>query len=130
MNGRNLVLDSNIVIYLSKKSLELRSFKNDADTLFISIITYMEVWGFDFSSDDEKLFIEAFCKAVNIIQIDEEIVEKVIEIRQRAKIKLPDAIIAATGKILKGTLVTRNTDDFSSLKDEIILLNPFTSPAD
>jgi predicted nucleic acid-binding protein len=49
----------------------------------------------------------------------------VIEIRQANRIKLPDAIIAATALQNSAILVTRNTKDFKTLALETY--NPFDS---
>jgi predicted nucleic acid-binding protein len=43
MNGRKVVLDSNIIIYLSKGQLNIEEIVERYDELCISIITYMEV---------------------------------------------------------------------------------------
>jgi len=49
----------------------------------------------------------------------------VIDIRQEKRIKLPDAIIAATAMQYSAILVTRNTNDFKTLALETY--NPFGS---
>jgi predicted nucleic acid-binding protein len=124
MNGRKL-LDTNILIYLSKKELELAAFAKPADELFISVITYMEALGFPFSSEKEKRIITELCNNLSVINLDNAVVDRVIEIRRKSKIKLPDAIIAAT-TLEKGlVLVTRNTDDFKRKGLNINISNPF-----
>jgi hypothetical protein len=50
-------------------------------------------------------------------------VQRVINIRQQKRIKLPDAIIAATAMEYSSVLVTRNTKDFNSL--DLEAFNPF-----
>ena len=44
MNGNSALLDSNIIIYLSKNELPFTVF-DKFDKLFISVISYMEVLG-------------------------------------------------------------------------------------
>ena len=58
-----------------------------------------------------------------VIYIDEEVVLKVISIRQTRKMKLPDAIIAATALIHDCMLITRNISDFSGLPG-LVFLDP------
>lgn len=58
------------------------------------------------------------------IGIDKTIEEKTIEIKKTNKIKIPDAIIAATAIIYNCTLVTRNVTDFNELT-ELRLFNPY-----
>ena len=124
MNG-NKILDTNILIYLSKKELSLDSFAKHDDELYISIITYMEALGYQFTSKTEENLITSLCKNLIVINLDVSIVEEVIQIRRNKKIKLPDAIIAATASTNKFDLVTRNTEDFKSVKTYINIINPF-----
>jgi predicted nucleic acid-binding protein len=49
-------------------------------------------------------------------QLTPAIVEKTIELRKAYKIKLPDAIIAATALVNKLTLISRDTNDFRKVK--------------
>jgi len=58
----------------------------------------------------------------------EEIVEETIRLKSTRKIKLPDAVIAATCLIHNFTLVTRNTKDFSGIKN-LQIYNPFAMEA-
>ena len=48
--------------------------------------------------------------------MDDNIVEKTIDVRRLYKIKLPDAIIAATVLTNNFTLITGNTKDFKNIK--------------
>lgn len=52
MNGNSALLDSNIIIYLSKREVSL-SFLDQFDEHFISVITYMEVLGYQFRNPKE-----------------------------------------------------------------------------
>ena len=49
---------------------------------------------------------------------------KTIELRQQFRIKLPDAIIAATALVYDLTLITRNAVDFKNIAG-IKLINPW-----
>jgi predicted nucleic acid-binding protein len=53
-------------------------------------------------------------KAV-VISLDENIVQKTIELRKKYKIKLPDAIIAATALVFGLTLISHNISDFKKI---------------
>jgi len=48
-----------------------------------------------------------------VINLDQPISIKSVEIRKSRKIKLPDAIIHATALVSERLLVTKNTKDFS-----------------
>ena len=125
MSGRNLLLDSNIVIYIAQKKLAPEAFAQPDDALFISDITFMETVGYAFSDPDEKQETEALLAILYRLPISEPIVQEVIEIRQSRRMKLPDAIIAATALLHDCTLVTRNTADFSGLPG-LQVVAPFT----
>jgi toxin FitB len=122
MSGRKLLIDSNIVIHLSQKTLAIESFANEKDTLYISDITYMETLGFPFANEEDKKLVAFLLEQFNRIPINEEIVQKTVETKQNRKIKLPDAIIATTAKVYGLEIVTRNLKDFSWLK--IKMYNP------
>lgn len=123
MNGRNLLIDSNIVIYLAKGQLDPVSFILPDDNLYISDVTFMEVLGYAFSDAQERIETETLLSIFLRVPIEEPIIQKVIEIRQIRKMKLPDTIIAATAMVRQFTLVTRNITDFSGIPN-LILLNP------
>ena len=122
MNGNSALLDSNIIIYLSKREVPL-SFLDQFDEHFISVITYMEVLGYQFRNPKEEEFIREMIEVFRILFIDQKVADMAIEIRRKCRIKLPDAIIAATAKALNLCLVTRNIHDFK--KVAIQIANPF-----
>jgi predicted nucleic acid-binding protein len=122
MNGK--LVDTNILIYLSKRKIELEKITAPGVVLSISVITYMEVLGFKFDNNSEKLIIEQLCKYFPVIGLNQEVVEKVIDIRQQHKIKLPDAIILATAVVSDMELVTANVADFIHIEPRVKLFNP------
>jgi predicted nucleic acid-binding protein len=124
MNGKKVLLDSNIIIYLSKGSLDVDEILIDYDEFFISIITYMEVLGFQFDNQKEQELIEQCLEQFVIIHVDSEIAQEVISIRQKKKIKLPDAIIFATAKKNDCDLMTYNVDDFKNIDETIKIVKP------
>lgn len=54
---------------------------------------------------------------------EKDIKFKTAELRKAYKIKLPDAIIAATALVYDLTLITRNVSDFKNI-DELNVINP------
>lgn len=67
-----------------------------------------------FSKVEQDLFDFVGCS--NICPMDDAIVDKTIELRSLYKIKLPDAIIAATALGNGLVLVSRNIRDFINIK--------------
>ncbi len=122
MNGNSALLDSNIIIYLSKNELPFTVF-DKFDNLLISVISYMEVLGFKFRNNEEENFVKELIDLFEVQFIDQAIAEKVIEIRKQNRIRLPDAIIAASAAVNNLCLVTRNIEDFKNIN--ITILNPF-----
>lgn len=125
MNGHKVVLDSNIIIYLSKGVLNINDILENYDELYISIITYLEVLGYQFTDEEEKEIIKNLLDRFEMINIDPGIAGNVLSIRQKKKIKLPDAIIMATAMFLGCDLLTRNVDDFANIDEDINIVNPF-----
>jgi predicted nucleic acid-binding protein len=89
-----------------------------------STINKMEVLGFNFPNSDDSIPFEDFFKTVTILPLFDEIETKTIEIRRKMKIKLPDAIIAATALVHDLTLISRNLKDFNRI-DNLVVIDPF-----
>ena len=124
MNGDSFLLDTNIIIYLAQGKLRINDFTEKNGNLYISSITYIETLGYTFPSRDEEKAIIKLCEIFERFLLTREIEEQTILIRKSNKIKLPDAIIAATAIVYNLTLVTRNIDDFKNIHG-LNVLNPF-----
>jgi predicted nucleic acid-binding protein len=122
MNGNKALLDSNIIIYLSKGTIDFDELSISYDHFFISIITYMEVLGYHFTNEVEKKLIEELLNQFEILNVDLELANNVIEIRRTTKIKLPDAIIFATADINNCDLITNNISDFKTINAKVKLV--------
>ncbi len=84
---------------------------------FISVINKIELLGFSgITAHEEQKFIELI-DASELIDLNDEIVVKTIEIRKKHNIKLPDAIIVASALCHNLTLVTRNVKDFNKISE-------------
>jgi predicted nucleic acid-binding protein len=66
---------------------------------------------------DTNLYAKAkeFINYANVLELNAEIAEQTITLRQQFKTKTPDAIIAATALINGLIVVTNNADDFKRL---------------
>lgn len=111
-------MDSNAVIdYLSGVLPGPRmDFLNEIvnDVPRVSVITQIEVLGYNAPSAAHEL-LTGFMYDAEIIQLSEAIVNQTIEIRKKYKIKLPDAIIAATALNNGFILISRNLNDFKNI---------------
>lgn len=122
------VFDSNILIYHINGQLDTAMeqalycyFEQPA---YISTITAMEVLSWPGHSDESVEMTTAFLEVFDEIPIDAEIKIAAIRIRRNYRLKLPDAIIAATAQYLGLPLITRNVKDFKSIPG-LSLVNPF-----
>ena len=124
MNGVKFLIDTNIVIYLTQGRLNINDFAKVGGSLYISSISYIETLGYPFQNKDEEKGVTVFCESFERIFLTKEIEKQTILIRKSYKIKLPDAIIAATAMVYNLTLVTHNVDDFKKIQG-LKTLNPF-----
>ncbi|TXE14538.1 type II toxin-antitoxin system VapC family toxin [Algoriphagus aquimarinus] len=120
MNGNSLLLDTNIILYLLAGNQTVADFLNNK-TVFVSFVTELELLGYDGLESEGKLIVENLLEDSTIIDINSEIKKVVIELRKAHKIKLPDAIIAATAFYLNIPLMTSDKR-LSKLKELNILL--------
>ncbi len=87
---------------------------------FISEIE-LQVWNPP-NPDDLKIY-QTFVENSTVIGIDEEIKQQTIYIRKTYKLKLPDALIAATALVNNFTLIVDNNADFQKV-NELRYINP------
>ncbi|HZY40191.1 MAG TPA: type II toxin-antitoxin system VapC family toxin [Mucilaginibacter sp.] len=95
------------------------------DNCNISVITKMETLGYAFKNVSEQRTMETFVSGSNVLLINDDVVNKTIAIRKTKKIKLPDAIIAATALVYGFTLISRNISDFVNIRG-LRVIDPFS----
>ncbi len=125
MNGKNALLDSNVFIYISQRQLDFEKLLEHYDNFYVSVISKMEVFGYNFDNKEEKEIVENLFMEIELLNLNEDIVNKVIETRKKKKIKLPDAIVYATASTNDIDLITRNVGDFQNIDKNIKVINPF-----
>ena len=113
--GTRYLLDTNVVLDFMGKKLPAKSrfFLSEIidNEINISAINKIELLGFSFV---EQTLID-FVSFAEIYPIDDVTIDKTIVLRKKYKIKLPDAIIAATAIINNFTLITHNVKDFQKI---------------
>ena len=67
--------------------------------------------------------MQALVNSVVVLPLDEPVVQQTIALRQQHRIKLPDAIIAATALAHSLPLLTRNVGDFQRIEG-LVIINP------
>jgi toxin FitB len=128
--SEGVLLDTNILIYHLNDSLPTGVREQVEATIrvgaTISVITRIEVLSWATYSagggnDDSALSLLGVLREE---ALTEEIASRTIAIRRAARLKLPDALIAATALTLDLPLMTRNADDFRRVEG-LRIINPF-----
>ncbi|WP_035374988.1 PIN domain-containing protein, partial [Pseudoduganella violaceinigra] len=111
-----ILFDTNIFVDMlngvHEATVELGNYDNPA----ISVITYMELLSGVTTRPQDTPVLEAVLSEFIVLHIDLQVIESTIAIRGKSlmtppKIKLPDAIIAATALSHQVPLITRNSKD-------------------
>ncbi len=114
--GKRYLIDTNVVLdFMGNKftPIERKAISQIIDDqINLSVINKIELLGFSMVEQD----LIDFVNCANIYPIDDDIVSKTIDVRRQYKIKLPDAIIAATALLNTFTLITGNIKDFKNIK--------------
>ena len=109
MNGNNILLDTNIVLYLLDGEDTLIPLLEEKN-LFLSFITQLELLSSKYLKPEDISKIKQFISECTVIDITQEIKENTIQLRQSYSLKLPDCIIAATSLWLNMPLITAYSD--------------------
>ena len=101
----NFILDTNVVIYLQKGLLAEPLPHGSAA---ISIITEIELRGFPGLLVEQTLWLGRFLASIHSLGITSDIKESTIRLRRAHRLKIPDAIIAATTLTHGAVLLTND----------------------
>ena len=104
MNGNNILLDTNAIIYF----LNGKFLLNNEYNIFTSIISEIELLCYPKITLEEENIIKDFLNNINIINLDSYIKHETIAIKREISIKLPDSIILATAKVNNLILLTQD----------------------
>lgn len=118
--GKRYLIDSNVLIdYTASRLPQSGSdfvedvFNNDFLT---SIVVKIEVLGYN-DVPHKIRAMEEFVSTATIYPLNDEVAQKTIELRRLYnKLKLGDAVIAATALIGNFTLISRNLSDFNRIR--------------
>jgi tRNA(fMet)-specific endonuclease VapC len=113
MSGNRYVLDTNAIVALLQGNLQLVELLKDADWLGVSVISQIEFLVFPGLTQDDRQIFEQFLQRVEVLGLgamDAILIEKIIEIRQQHRLKLPDAVIAAMAIQNSASLVTADRE--------------------
>ncbi|MBO3464126.1 type II toxin-antitoxin system VapC family toxin [Aetokthonos hydrillicola Thurmond2011] len=109
MSGDRYLLDTNAIVALLQGTPQLIQLLQNADWIAISVISQIEFLAFSGLGQNDRQLFQQFIQRVEVIDLaanDTVLLEKIIEIRQQFRLKLPDAIIAAMAIQNSASLVT------------------------
>jgi predicted nucleic acid-binding protein len=95
MSGDRIVVDTSLIINLFNGIEEVQELIANRN-LFVSIISEIEVLSFPSITAKDSELLRGFLSECYIVDIEPAIKDITIDIRSKFKIKLPDAVIAAT----------------------------------
>lgn len=125
MGRKNYLIDTNIAIYYFGLLLSSNSeaFLDEIlkNKYYISVINRIELLGSKNLGKTEQKALYSFIENAEILNLDEEIILKTINIRKKYAVKLPDAIIGASCIVNNCELLTNNIKDFAKIDGLITL---------
>jgi len=122
MSGIDFCADTNFVIHHLGGHPCVRPYATAG--LAVSVVTELELFSKPKLPDYERRNAELFLGTCEIIELIAAIKPLVIALRQRHRIKLPDAIIAATAQWLNVPLLTADKGFVGVAGLDVVLLDP------
>lgn len=116
--GQRFLIDTNVIIDYTSNLIPGNGtafVENIFNTAFnTSVVVKIEVLGYNDVLAKMQL-LEEFLSSATIFPLDDAVILKTIELRRIKKIKLGDAVIAATALVYNLVIITRNTADFNNI---------------
>jgi predicted nucleic acid-binding protein len=127
--GIKYLWDTNTAIYYLQQQFPPAAEKFMDDLVkdeqpVISAITEIELLCWKTANEKDLEVLHNFINDALVIELEQPIKLKTADIRKAHRIKLPDAIIAATALVYDLTLLSRNIPDFSSI-DALKIIDPW-----
>lgn len=119
MTAEPLVVDTNVLIPHWNGDPRTTSILDGA-VLHASFITEIKVLGFHGYTDAERSKVAKDLQGIRIIDLENGIKSEAIRLRSTYRLRLADALVAATAAVLNIPLVTEDKH-FRKLKEEIAL---------
>ena len=117
MSGTKAIFDTNVLLYYLQSKVDFSNWGLTIDEVGISVITKIEYLVNSSLGLNDIFLFEELENEISIFYITNEnnsLVKETIKIRKKYKLKLPDAIIAATAIVNDATLFSAD-DIFSKV---------------
>ncbi len=115
MSGNNILLDTNIILYLLNGDNTLIPLLEDK-RLIVSFITELELLSLKKINEEEQSIVKRFLSECLIIDVNHRIKALTIFLRKKYSLKLPDCIIIATAIYLNTTIISADKE-FTKVND-------------
>ncbi len=116
-----MLLDSNLIIFASQPAHgELRNFIARHSPA-VSVISVVEVLGYHSLTDADRLQFEQFFATSKRLPVSDAVIAQAVTLRQIERMRLGDALIAATAIVNGLTLLTHNVRDFMNVPGLIVI---------
>ena len=111
-----MLLDSNIIIYISKPEFAEMMDDLKAARPSASLISRIEAYDFHRITPQDMADLDDVFSWIEVLPVDDAIAARAIALRQQKNRCLGDSLIAATALIYRLPLCTRNKDDFKHIE--------------
>jgi len=105
----NILIDTNIALYLFGGDEQISGVL-DGQVVHVSFVTELELLGYPGITEQEDKLIRDFLDDCVVIDLNEHIKSKTVQLRRQYGLKLPDCIIAATACYLGIPIFSADTD--------------------
>lgn len=128
MNGRRYFLDTNTIVQLLSGNPSVLEKVSGAEYVATSVICEIEFFSFADLTEEDCILFGEFARKIEIIDLCSSgiaLKEKIYKLRSKKKLKLPDAIVAASAAVNECILLTAdqkllNVPDINALSYEIL----------
>ncbi|MEQ9551449.1 MAG: type II toxin-antitoxin system VapC family toxin [Coleofasciculus sp. G3-WIS-01] len=100
-----ILLDTNVVLYFLGGRL---TNPLPSGQYFVSVISEIELLSYPSLSSDEEVQIRGFLAKITVVELESSIKDLAITFRKQYRLRLLDAIIAATAQFLNARLFTND----------------------
>jgi predicted nucleic acid-binding protein len=124
------IWDTNIAIYYLQKQFPKKA-EHYIDSLLqhqlpaISVITEIELLCWNSANEKDWEILQKFVRDSIIVELEQKIKITTIALRKTYRLKIPDAIIAATALVQNCLLLSHNTTDFKKIEG-LQVIDPYS----
>jgi hypothetical protein len=125
MNGKFL-LDTSAILELFKGQPSVAALLKGVamDKLCASVITRMELLSFRGITPEDERHIRDFLNALSVVLLNADVEDTAIQLRRATRLKMPDAIVAASAIVSKTVLVTYDRELVNTVFPGLVTHHP------